>query len=436
MSARVSLVLVSLMLMGLKLFASPSGVVVTASTDAREVYVHAQLILTIEIKTELPLRNGSLSKPEITNAIVEPLADNDQKTSEEQGVKTASYIRSYAIFPSEPGTITIPSIVFEGTVAQGGHGFDLFGRGQRLSASTKPMQITVKPIPSAFPKDQPFLPVKSLTVIETFDDDHQKLKVNKALTRRFEIRALGSLPSFLPIIKAPSLPGVQSYSEAGTKSQKSTPDGLLASVNFSHVYLPARPGVITIPENVISWWDTDLDKLKTTPIRAFSFEVVGDAAEAVPPTPAAPDSLEETIKQPKALTQSYLWPSLAALFFLLWLITLVFVLLRLRRREEKIIDPARLGLAELAAQVQKACEQKSGQEALNTIRALRIYAEAHQEPKALIEKLGLCARLLEDALYSPNNQELAAAFSETSKLVKNLRAVQPQAPVLPKLYPL
>src|SRR5437879_7801619 len=97
-----------LMLLGFELnAASMSGLSVRAITNESEVYVHAQLILTLEIKTEMHLQSGSLAKPEISDALIETLTEDEQKEVFEDGVRSVVFTRSYAIFPSKSGTLTI-----------------------------------------------------------------------------------------------------------------------------------------------------------------------------------------------------------------------------------------------------------------------------------------------------------------------------------------
>src|SRR6185437_3907824 len=61
------------------------GVTLSLKADAQSVYVNAQLIVTIELKTTLPLRNGNISKPEIKDAIFESLVEDDQREVSENG---------------------------------------------------------------------------------------------------------------------------------------------------------------------------------------------------------------------------------------------------------------------------------------------------------------------------------------------------------------
>ncbi len=136
------------------------------------------------------------------------------------------------------------------------------------------------------------------------------------------MKAKGTLPSFLPTIKAPSIDHVQIYDENGEKQKEVQEDGMLARTKFSHVYLPTFPGKITIPSHVIYWWDTEADKLRTTEIRSLTLDVVG----ALPDTnagaiPAGEGSLATKVDQ---LNSGPNWPKM--LFTVVCIIGLVLVL--------------------------------------------------------------------------------------------------------------
>lgn len=461
MSARIIPTATALMLMLLSsvLHASLSGLSVKAVTDKSEVYVHAQLILTIEIKSQLHLQNGSLGKPEIPDALLENLIEDEQKEIVEDGLRTVVFTRSYAVFPSKAGVLTIPSIAFEGSVvdSSGGGLGGFFGRGRRVRAGTEPITLNIKPIPSSFPKNQPFLPVKSLTVVESFDDEKHELGVNKALTRRFEIKALGSLAAFLPILKTPILKKCEVYSETGTKAQEKSPEGLIASVNFSQVYLPLEAGLVSIPEQVIYWWDTDLDQLKTTPIRPFEFNVLGDANKAVPASPAPDTNAEikegtgigadsnannqsDVVVKTRASWSSVLWPLLAVLFFVLWIATLayLFFIKRKAHEPEKISEISKNDekLSTLVADVQKACDKGSMPDALFSLRELLKWSLEHEEAKSIVAKLATSIYTLEGALYGQKDIPAADVLLEVKKYMGEIKNRSPEKKALPALYPL
>lgn len=257
---------------------SEEGVSLKVYTDKDQVYIHGQLIVNIEVKTTLSLRNGALDQLKLKNCIVEPLIENEQSEVIENGIKYLVVKSSYAVFPNQAGALTVPVINFSGMALKHENTWPgFFSSGSRVNARSHEIPIKVMDVPSSYPKDQPFLPVKNLGIIESIENE-AKFEVNQATTRRFEIKAQGTLSTFLPTLQEPSVNDLQIYSEEGEKKQVPTEEGMMASHKVSHVYMPLVPGPMIIPEQIIYWWDTDKDELKTTVIRKLAIDVGGKAS--------------------------------------------------------------------------------------------------------------------------------------------------------------
>lgn len=411
------------------------GLSLVAHLSRDKVYVNAELILNIELKTSRPLRSGNLAKPEIDNGIIESLSENDDEVLE-GGINYQVFRRSYAIFPSKPGTLTIPSIRFDGLIAdESARGW--FSSGQRKSARTKELKVSVLPVPESFPKDKPFLALKNLVLVESFDEADPKFEVNKATTRRFELKALGALSSSLPIIEPPSIAGLKVYSEPGLNANKNTEDGMEASIKFSHVYMPMSPGKFHLPEQKIYWWDTEEDKLKTTIMRPFDFEVSGEAiAEAPLPTNGedlAPVSTpQKTIAVP-AQSEINWWIFVAAALGFLWCLTMAlwFWQMRHARGERKKVatnTSIEQSLKELVAVA------KSGDSSL-LYQKLNAFKTRTSSPR-LQEIIKTLQASLEEALYDPSKRGmLQDRMNEIAEALASLKVDALDEGSLTKLYP-
>lgn len=301
------------------------------TTDRDRVYLHGQLIVHVEVKTSLSLRNGSLDQLELKDAIVEPLLEDSQSEVIENGIKYRVFRRSYAVFPSKLGQLDIPVLNFSAVAMSAReNGWPFFSSGSRVQARSHEIKIKVLDVPESYPKDQPFLPIKNLVIIETIEDQ-AKFEVNQATARRFEIKADGALSTFLPQIKEPSQSNLQVYSEEGAKTQTPTEQGILSSHKVTHMYMPSKPGSLVVPEQVIYWWDTDKDELKTTVIRELAIEV-GGKASAVPKNITKPEEKQVVPKEsPKDKPINY-W--VIALISVLILLVLSGLYLNQKRKEK------------------------------------------------------------------------------------------------------
>ncbi len=426
---------------------SPDAIVVAMVPDRSEVYLNGEVIITITIKSPRVLRNATLSKLEIADAIVEPLIEGERSEEIEQGVKYNIFKQSYAIYPSKPGSLTIPPVLFRGVaVSDRQNGFGVpgfFSSGSSVSARSKELVLKVKDVPQEFPAGHQFLPLKSFIVVDAFDEANPRFEVNKATARHFEIKAKGTVASFLPSVAIPTQKNLQVYAESGSKVQNVESDGILSLAKFSHIYMPTNPGHVGVPEQVIYWWDVDGDKLKTTTIRALEFDVIGDAV--VPPPQAhpsgdiVPNAQEEM--QPASSPQGErgsVWQILALLFLLLWLGTtasLVWLWRAHRRKEIGKSDHENGDAKEKIDAVISACNSGNVKEAYVLTLALCDFADRYPERGVPGRELKSIIREMEKAWYDKNGDGNAKDLLPKIKACVQTVPKLPSSTTLAPLYP-
>lgn len=434
-----------------KAIKNPEGINLSVTTDKSSVYINAELILNIEIKTRLLLRNGTLSTPEIKDAIVEPLIEDTLSESVENGVKFFIFRRSYAIFPSKVGELKIPPLVFRGvTVGESPNQRawpSFFNAGQKISARSEEISVNVKDIPQEYPSDQPFLPLKSFVIIDSFDEANPKFEVNKATTRRYEIKAKGTLASFLPEIAPPVVKDLQIYTEKGNKIHKNIADGLEASADFSHVYMPTAPGKILIPAHDVVWWDTENDRLKTMTVRALEIDVGGTVAKVPTMTPPSreeknePEAEEQSEKRPSPFvkTEKQKW-LIVGTVVILAVASIVFLLVynqRRRRRGQNGFEPTlsqelRIRVIEIIA-TSKERDAKAMYRQLQTFRA---WALKNDVSFLWDEQIDTLFKDLERALFDVKDvHDTHHIVDKIKQKFTAIRLPKMKKPVLVELYP-
>jgi len=420
------------------------GVMLTVTVDKKKVYVNAELILNIELKLAVPVQNGSLSRPQIGDAIVEPLIEDGQSELIENGIRYTIIKRSYAIFPSKVGRLLISPVVFKGVLARErglGHGWPgFFGGGKQVFSRSEEIIVEVMDVPASYPKDQAFLPLKSFIVVESFNDPNQRFLVNKAITRQFEMKAKGTLASFLPVILPPTIDNLQIYAEPGQKNNKNLEDGLEASSQFAHVYMPTAPGQIVVPEQIIYWWDTQADKLRTTVIRSLALDVSGPMPKEL--DGAVKKSEENAHQSETALdvpSRRWSWPIIIAVVLSLLFIGLLVFLLVAWVRMREFASGKELPLGQQRRQriknVIAACAVGDGKLALHHLARLRLWLEQQGE-KDHAAAVDLLIRELESVLFGHQNRmAVDIVLAHIKKGVKKLRATSPKIKLLAPLYP-
>lgn len=403
------------------------------TADRTSAYVNSEIVVTISIKTPLVLQNGTLNKLEIPNAIVEPLVEDTLEQVVENGIMYNVFRRSYAVFPSKPGELIIPAFNFSGQVANARNaqrGFGFFHPRDEVRASSKEVKVAIKDIPETFPKGHPFLPVKSFVVIESFDDASPDFEVNKATARRFEMKAKGTLPAFLPTVALPSVKNLQIYSEAGQKNKNTFDDGIEANMKFSHVYMPTAGGKITVPEQTIYWWDTEADELRTTPIRALELDVKGEGAvipslvpSEAPLQPPQASPPEDPTSQLEIAPRN-VWIFVALGLLLLWVatISLWYVARKRRQRLPKTFDSKEAELKDLSRSVLTACDVNDAKHVYERLQVLRSWLIKEGRKDVFDATLLDDMNRLEQTLYTSRKGDDAldtmAAIKKHTKMLK------------------
>lgn len=412
-------------------------------SDKLSAYVNAEILITVTIKTALVLQNGSLTDLTLSDAIVESLGEDRMDKVVENGTLYYVVTRKYAVFPSKPGTLTIPPFVFRAAVAKNRNsrfGFGFMPPREEVRQRSREFSITVNDVPASFPKDQPFLPLKSFAVIESFDEASPDFRVNKAISRRFEMRAKGTLPAFLPTITLPSVKNLQIYDETGQKEKTVEEDGLLAAMKISHVYMPTAPGTIVVPEQTIYWWDTEHDVQKTTVIRALDLNVTGDGAVVTPPSGAEkPEvALDEPAASEETKPTSMKWWYIGSTLVVVWMgIVVLLVVVRKRRRAlPKVYDSKEQELKDRARMVVVACESKDPKQVYERMRSLRSWLLKQDQGEQVSLVLAVSMNSLEQLLYTRNKMEnLDEVMAAIKKQAKTLSFGTEHEEKLAPLYP-
>lgn len=242
------------------------------SADKAEVYVQEQLTLTVRLFFSGNLVRGELSEPEHPNAIIEPLGKQREYNRYRDGVRYRVVERRYALFPQQPGELTLPPIRFEGQAR------DASGKLIFLRDSEQLYTVPVQDVPANYSGDT-WLPASSLTLEESGLPDTLQVNTGDNLTRDLILRAEGLPAEALPPLPEQAPEGLRVYPDAPERSTDVTPDGLTASLSQTRALVPVQAGAITLPEIRVTWWDTNSDTEQVAVIPARTLEVSGSPAK-------------------------------------------------------------------------------------------------------------------------------------------------------------
>lgn len=328
-----------------------------ATVDNTEVYVQAQVILTITLQQAINLDNRAVSDVDIPDTYQEPLEQKSFQRRSGGRLWQVTELR-YALFPQKSGDLLIPAIAFSGRELLPGRSLLGARLGRRIAIKSDPINIRVKPVPATFPGDV-WLPAQQLSLTSRWSAAPEQLSTGDSTTRTLEITAQGLQGSQLPPVTSlggtGGLKGLRFYPDKETIEQREIPLGLEGYRLQSEALVSSEAGNWTLPERTIPWWNTKTDTLEFARLPEERIRVT----DLLAPKDSANSDIATTPVLTEGTTVSRrLWQMSAATGWLL--AAILGALLWLRRRDAKASPPH--GQADIDAQktqhlmsVRKAC---------------------------------------------------------------------------------
>lgn len=270
-------------------------VFIDASVDHEEVYVQAQVILTLRIYHSVSLYDDSnLSPLQIADARVEQLGQPRTYEKEINGVRHGVIETRYAIYPQQSGVLSIPSQTFSATqVAQDGSDpYQPFGppMGRQIRVTSPEIPLQVRPKPAEYPRDVPWLPARAVTLEESWSPQPEQARAGEALTRGLLLRVEGLSSAQLPPLPQELPAGLRHYPDQPQLNDQSGEQGLIGSREERAALVPDKPGQLELPPIEVVWWNTQSNRVERTRLPGRLLEVASnpqlEAQDAPQATPA------------------------------------------------------------------------------------------------------------------------------------------------------
>ena len=318
----------------LEVMASPAegisrgrDVVIEAEFDEPSVLVDEQVILTVRILYRGDLINGELDHPEHPRALFFQLGDQREYAKFAFGRHYKAVERRYAVFAKQAGVLELPTLNFTGRFisSQG-------SRHEMRRASSPSLSLQVREPPADF-SGPTWLPAQGLSLQQDWSSDLLELDPGDSISRTIRIQALAQDAANLPPLPVPNLPGLKIYTEPAELQTDPETAGLTGNRREVWTLIATEPGLYTLPELTVQWWDTFSQRQREARLPARSIRV--RAAAGLPMT--TPAELAGMADSPAGASvvaeseQSARWPLLILLLIAALLALLLFRERRLRR---------------------------------------------------------------------------------------------------------
>lgn len=253
---------------------------ITATASKTTVHEQEAILLTYKVYTLVNLRQLYGKMPDLKGFHTQEVELPQQKTFTLEHYKGRNYNTTiwsqYVLFPQQTGKLEIPSITFDGVIAQqtaSDDPFDAFFNGGgyvevKKKITTPKLVINVQPLPA---KPAGFSGAvgefKLASSINATD-----VKTNDAVTIKLTLTGTGNMKLIsTPDIKFPQ--DFEVYDPKVTDNYKLTNSGLAGTKTFEYLAIPRHAGNFTIPAVEFTYFDLKSNSYKTLKTEAYDLKV-------------------------------------------------------------------------------------------------------------------------------------------------------------------
>ena len=305
---------------------------VETEVDTTRPYVQQSVGVVVRLYFATQLASGELVLDTPAAASLQRIGEDRSSTREINGRRYNVVERRYLLIPERSGPLVLAGARFSGS-GVGGFFDDFFGRDSgRLSARAPDQTLQVRAVPASAP--QPWLPLKDLRL--RYVAAPQSARVGEAVSFEVEATATGATRAQFPELPVPSL-GDTAQVFAEPPQYDETFSGTSPQLKLTRRYsiVPQQAGVLSLKGVQMGWWDVQAGQARTASVPDLELQVAaGNAGLVAPPvvqpTTASPQLDSSVVTELPRGESRWLWRGLAAGFALLWLLTLVWALLRKR----------------------------------------------------------------------------------------------------------
>ncbi len=253
---------------------------ITATASKTKVHEQEAILLTYKVYTLVNLRQLLGKMPDLKGFHTQEVELPQQKTFSLEHYKGRNYNTTvwsqYVLFPQQTGKLEIPSITFEGVVAQqtvSDNPFDAFFNGGgyvevKKKIYTPRVTIDVQPLPTKPAGFSGAVGEFNLaSSINTTD-----AKTNDAITLKLALSGTGNMK----LISAPDIKFPQDfevYDPKATDNLKLTGAGLSGTKTFEYLVIPRHAGEFKIPAVEFIYFDLKSNSYKTLKSEEYTIKV-------------------------------------------------------------------------------------------------------------------------------------------------------------------
>jgi len=408
-----------------------SDIFLEAKVDLQSAYVQSQIIYSVRLFRAVEIREGSLTEPDLPDAVVERLGEDVTFQTRRDGRLYQVTERRFAIFPQKSGPFNIASTVFQGQVLdnrgarqRSNDPFDRFFQNQRtkrVRVKSEAIELMVNPQP-ADAEGEAWLPAKRFVLTETWSPESPEFKVGEPVTRTLRMEAYGLTAAQLPELKPFEASGIKQYADQPKVETVLQQGKLIGIREEKFAIVPTQSGKLILPELRLYWWDTEMNQQEVITIPPKIIEVAAAAVSntspsnvAIPQTEVVDSSATPIVTKEvvKTVVEAGYWPFVAMTAIVVWLLTSLGWIIHWRKIRGGSVDINAevqefdsVSIKSAIKQLKQACESNDASAAR---QALIFWAQAAW-PESKPTSLNGIANNLQDSMLNQSLNELNKAL--------------------------
>jgi len=301
-----------------------------SSLNKKQAYIQEEVLYSFRLYF-LGEFQGNIRPPQFENSLSTTLKDQGVYGKQVNGQQYTVYEWLYSIYPQQSGDLTITGPLFSGI-----HRYR--NRQKGIQEMAESQTLTVLPEPSNFKQqaNNAWLPAKSVKLAQTWQSLPNTIRVGDSLTRTLTLDVLGLSTSQLPSLSTENQPEFKVYADQPISEETVLNDGLRSQLTLKQAIIPTQAGQITLPEQTLTWWNTETNTMETARIKAQTLTVLpalntrsNPSSNHQPIVPSGEENLQnlqptvpEELKEKVSRETHFLWPLITTLLALTWFITL------------------------------------------------------------------------------------------------------------------
>lgn len=283
---------------------------IDAQLETTSPYVQQAVAYTVRLYYSVPISDGNLQAEAPPNANLQQLGEDRQWQEEIDGRRHGIVERRYLLVPERSGPLELPPVRFRGSAQVGGGG-GFFGRMQTINAVGPRLQLDVRPQPDGAP--QPWIAARNMGLGRA--DLPSAARAGEPLLLELTLSVDGVLATQLPDLELPAIADAQVFPEPVQRKDHIVDGRPVASLKRRFAIVPAREGMLALPEIRVGYWNLGKDSADAAVLPATTLPVAA-AAVAMAPVPAVPGPAGAVAPQATAAGDARPWQWATALLSL------------------------------------------------------------------------------------------------------------------------